>query len=78
MSRDRLRGTNTSTSSRIVDLLFGILIAVLAVAILVWSDRSSVAGSIFAALVVGGLGIEAIYSAIRRKRSLLARMGPLP
>ena len=31
-----------------------------------------------AALVVGGLGIDAIYSAIRGRRSLISRIGPLP
>ena len=31
-----------------------------------------------AALVVMGLGLEAIVSAIRGKRSLLSRIGPLP
>lgn len=31
-----------------------------------------------AALVVGGLGVDAIYSAIRGRRSLISRIGPLP
>jgi len=78
MSSDPSSRTRRSSSHRIVDLLFGTFLAVLAVAILVWSDQSSVAGSIVAALVVGGLGIEAIICAMRGKRSLLARIGPLP
>jgi hypothetical protein len=78
MSSDPSSRTSRSPSRRIIDLLFGTFLAVLAAAILVWSDQSSVAGSIVAALVVGGLGIEAIISAMRGKRSLLARIGPLP
>lgn len=66
------------TSRRIVDLLFGIFFTVLAAAILIWSDQASFAGSIIAAGAVGGLGIEAICCAIRGKRSLLSRIGPLP
>jgi hypothetical protein len=31
-----------------------------------------------AAVAVGGLGIDALYSAIRGRRSLLSRIGPLP
>jgi len=31
-----------------------------------------------AAVAVGGLGLEAIYSAIRGRRSLISRIGPLP
>jgi hypothetical protein len=34
--------------------------------------------SYLAALSIGGLGIEAIYSAMRNRRSLLSRIGPLP
>ena len=31
-----------------------------------------------AAISVGGLGVEAIYSAIRGRHSLMSRIGPLP
>lgn len=31
-----------------------------------------------AAVAVGGLGIDALYSAIRGRRSLISRIGPLP
>jgi hypothetical protein len=30
------------------------------------------------AVAVGGLGIDAIYSAMRGRRSLISRIGPLP
>lgn len=78
MSSDPSRRPGAWPSSRLVDLLFGIFLAVLAAAILFTSDQSSLAGSIIAAGVVGGLGIEAICSAARGKRSLLARIGPMP
>lgn len=63
---------------RIVDLLFGIFFVLLAVAILALSEPSTLAGSIVAALVIGGIGIEAMVSAVRGKPSLLSRIGPLP
>jgi glycerol uptake facilitator-like aquaporin len=78
MSRDASRPAGRSTVSRIVDLLFGTFLVVLAIAIVIWSDQSNFAGSVVAALVVGGLGVEAVFSAARGKRSLLARIGPLP
>jgi hypothetical protein len=31
-----------------------------------------------AALAIGALGIDAIYSAVRGRRSLISRIGPLP
>jgi len=31
-----------------------------------------------AALAVGALGIDAVYSAVRGRRSLISRIGPLP
>jgi hypothetical protein len=65
-------------TSRIVDLLFGILFVIVAAAILVLSDQSNLAGSIAVALVVGGLGVDAVFSAVRGKRSLVSRIGPLP
>ena len=78
MNQDLSDRTGKSTSKRIVDMLFGVLFVVSAAAILVLSDESTVAGSIAAALIVGGLGIEAIFCAARGKRPLLARIGPLP
>lgn len=65
-------------SPQIVDLVFGVSMAALAVAILVLAEPTNLVGSIAAALVIGGLGVEAVVSAFRGKRSLLARVGPLP
>jgi hypothetical protein len=78
MKSDLSKSTDNSTSGRIVDLLYGILFLVLAVTILVLSEQLTLAGSIAAALVIGGVGVEAMFSAWRGKRSLLARIGPLP
>lgn len=70
--------TRHSTSRQIVDLVVGLLFVVLAAVILVLSEPSTRLGSIVATLVVGGLGVEAAFSAWRGKRSLMARIGPLP
>lgn len=78
MNDDRPGGIGNSTSGRVADLLFGILFLVLAAAILFLSERFARVGAIVAAVTVGGIGIEAIYCAWRGKRSLLARIGPLP
>ncbi|MFZ1623210.1 MAG: hypothetical protein WAU48_00280 [Gammaproteobacteria bacterium] len=48
----------------------------LALAIFVVSDVSL--ESLIAAVLIGGLGLDAIVSALRNKKSLLARIGPLP
>lgn len=56
--------------------MFGLFFVVLAVAIVVVSDRTI--GPLLAAAVISVLGIEAIASAFRNKPSLLSRIGPLP
>ena len=56
--------------------LFGIFLLAMAAAIIVVSDRS--AGPVVAAVVLAGLGLDALASAIRNRRSLLSRIGPLP
>lgn len=78
MKSDSSKRAARPGTRRIVDLLFGILFVILAAAIVMLSDRTTLAGSIAAALVVGGLGIEAMFSAVRGKRSLVSRIGPLP
>jgi len=67
-----------SRTRRIVAGLVGFLFVALAVAILVVSSESTFVVSLLAALAVGGLGIDALVSATRGKRSLLSRIGPLP
>jgi len=65
-----------SKSYRIVTFAFGILFVGLAIAIFVVSDATL--GSLIAGVLIGGLGLEAIFSAICNKASWLSRIGPLP
>ena len=65
-------------TSRVGDALFGAFFVALAAAILVLAWSSSPVGAAIAALVLGFLGAEAIFSAVRGRRSLLSRIGPLP
>jgi membrane associated rhomboid family serine protease len=62
--------------NRLVTGGIGLLLIVLAVAIAIVSDAGW-PGHV-AALVVGGLGVDALHSAARKRRSLLSRIGPLP
>jgi len=65
-------------TQRIVTAMFGVSFILLAIAILVWAEASMLIGSVIAALAVGLLGIDGCVSALRGKRSLLERIGPLP
>lgn len=65
-----------SRTYRIVTGAFGVLFVVVALIIFVVSEislRTLIAGGL-----VGGLGVDAIISALHSKQSLLARLGPLP
>ena len=70
------KSTAGSSNYKIVTAVFGLFFVVLAVAIVVVSDRT--VGLLLAAAVVSVLGIDAIVSALRNKPSLLSRIGPLP
>lgn len=74
-TRDPLTSTR---SRRLVGVLFGAFFVALAVLIVVTSEASNRFPSVAAAVVIGGLGLDHIISTIRRKRSLLSRIGPLP
>ncbi|MEO6076075.1 MAG: hypothetical protein ABIP56_04650 [Dokdonella sp.] len=65
-----------STTYRIVTFAFGALFLGLSIAVFVVSNRSL--GAAIAGVVIGGLGLDAMISAVRSKQSLLARIGPLP
>jgi hypothetical protein len=69
-------GATGSRTYRLVTAAFGLLFVVIAVAIVLLSDRTF--GPVLAATVIGILGIEAMASAFRNKPSLLSRLGPLP
>jgi hypothetical protein len=55
---------------------FGVLLVAVAVAIAFLADAGWPA--CLAAVVIGGLGAEAVYSAARRRRALVSRIGPMP
>ena len=72
------RNQDESNGSRIVAGCMGALFVALAFAIIGLADRPLGPGALVAALVVGWLGIDALVNAVRNKRSLLSRIGPLP
>ncbi len=61
---------------RIVTCAFGVIFGALALAIVVFAEISL--GSLIASVLVGGVGLDAIVCALRNKKSLLAKIGPLP
>jgi uncharacterized membrane protein YczE len=56
----------------------GALFVALAIAIVAVVERPMGLGALIAALVIGLLGIDALINAVRNRRSLLSRIGPLP
>ncbi len=77
MSEDG-RNLDESQGSRIVTACMGALFVALAIAIVVVVDRPTSPGALVAASIIASLGIDALLSAVRGKRSLLSRIGPLP
>lgn len=65
-----------SKAYRTVTCAFGVLFVALALTILTIAEVSI--GSLIAGVLIGGLGLDAIISALRNKKSWLARIGPLP
>lgn len=63
---------------RWINAAFGLLFVGLAIAILVASASPRSVRVYGAALGVGGLGVEALFSAAQNRRSWLSRLGPLP
>lgn len=61
-----------------VDVAFGALLILVAIAIVVTADPLWNAGAMVAAALVGGLGLEALIAARLGRPSLLSRIGPLP
>lgn len=70
-------GSSTPTR-RNISVAFGILFVVIAVAIVVTSTAATRLGAGVAAIVLGGLGVDLVISALRGTPSLLSRIGPLP
>ena len=67
-----------SMTHRVVTAIFGVFLILLAIGIVLAADASMPVGAVVAALAVGVLGVDACVSAVRSRRSLLERIGPLP
>ena len=67
-----------SNAQRWVTTAFGVLFVGIAIAIVYLSASDYPLGAYAAAIAVGGLGIDALISAARNRRSILSRIGPLP
>jgi hypothetical protein len=78
MDNPKLPKGMRSPTYRWVTALVGLLFVGLAIAILATATPQTRVGAYVAALVVGGLGADAIVSAARNRLSILARLGPLP
>ena len=63
---------------RWVAAAIGALFIAIALFILVSSPDALGLGALLAVVVIGGLGLEAVVSAVRNRRCLLSRIGPLP
>jgi hypothetical protein len=63
---------------RWVTAAIGLLFVGIAIAILVLSAGERPIAAFLAAFVTGGLGVDALLSAARNRRSFLSRIGPLP
>ena len=78
MSDDANQLKDQGTRERIAAVVIGAFFVGIALAILASFVRDLSVGPVLAAVVIGGLGIEALLSAARRRRCLLSRIGPLP
>jgi len=63
---------------RIVTASFGAFFVAVALLILAAAWAATPIEAAIAALIIGGLGADAIIGAVRDRRSLLSRIGPLP
>jgi hypothetical protein len=61
--------------SHVVEIVFGLFFVSMSAVLFFYADDGL---AYLAALLVGGLGAEVVYSALRGRRSLLSRIGPLP
>lgn len=63
---------------RWVNVAFGLLFIGVAAAVVYYAADAYPVGAGAVALVTGSLGIDALVSAARNRRSLASRIGPLP
>lgn len=64
--------------SRIVDAIVGAGLVIIGAGTLLAAWSTAPVGAALIAVIVGGLGLEAIVSAILNRASILSRIGPLP
>lgn len=72
------RSERTNRWDRWIAAGAGVLFVGLAVAIVVESTDTPQPLAWLAALVIGALGLDAVVGAVRNRRCLLSRIGPLP
>jgi hypothetical protein len=65
-------------SERLVGAGFGVLLLVTSAYLLTSAEVSTGIGATLLAVVIGLLGVDALISAVRKRRSLVSRIGPLP
>jgi hypothetical protein len=75
---DRHDSRSGGTLDRWVAAAIGAVFIAVALFILVSSLDAPDLGALLAVVVIGGLGLEAVISAVRNRRCLLSRIGPLP
>lgn len=71
-------GGGEPKSLRIADAVIGLILLVCAVLIALTRDEDKNLGALVAAAVLGVLGLQALLSAMRSRRSWLSHLGPLP
>ena len=67
-----------NNAERWVTAMVGLLFVGIAIAIVCLLAADLSFGTFAVAAVVGGLGIDALLSAARKRRSIVSRIGPLP
>lgn len=67
-----------SRTARIVGACLGAMFVLIALYLALSAPSALGTGEIIAIVLLGGLGIDAIVSAVRDRRSLISRIGPLP
>jgi multisubunit Na+/H+ antiporter MnhG subunit len=63
---------------RLVSAVFGMFFIGIAIATVFLSPSINLIGKYIFVFMIGGLGAEALFSAVRNRKSLLSRIGPLP
>jgi len=67
-----------TNAERWATAVVGLLFVGIAIAIVCFLAADLSFGTFAVAAVVGGLGIDALLSAARKRRSIVSRIGPLP